>query len=197
MLGTDPFCFTFRSKTTKSLTFVGTQSDGPSMVDNVAFPSHHEGHSGYTIDDGGGRMGISALTPPSLAANKPNIVLLMIGTNDVDIQLDLGNAPARLEKLIDSVLSADPKLLLIVAQIVPSKDDTENVRIAAYNAAIPALVKARADAGKHIRMVDMYGAFTANPNYRTEWMGDNLHPNVTGYAELANTWYAAIGSLLR
>ena len=43
----------------------------------------------------------------------------------------------------------------------------------------------------------MHGAFTANPNYKADWMGDNLHPNVAGYAQLASTWYAAIGPLLR
>jgi lysophospholipase L1-like esterase len=61
---------------------------------------------------------------------------------------------------------------------------------------IPGLVKTRADAGKHVKIVDMYGAFTANPNYSTAYLANQLHPNDTGYAVMADTWYAAIGSLL-
>jgi lysophospholipase L1-like esterase len=87
-----------------------------------------------------------------------------------------------------------------VAQIVPQQratPDTLNTLVQAYNAAIPGLVKTRADAGKHIAMVDMYNAFVSNPNHSTALLADRLHPNPAGYAVMANTWYAAIGSLLR
>jgi lysophospholipase L1-like esterase len=57
-------------------------------------------------------------------------------------------------------------------------------------------VKARADAGKHVISVDMYGAFTKNPNYKTDYMGDKLHPKQAGLVVMADTWWAAIGSLL-
>ena len=66
-----------------------------------------------------------------------------------------------------------------------------------FNAAIPALVKTRADGGKHIVMVDMYGGFTSNASYKTDYMADKLHPKDAGYAKMADVWYAAIGSLLR
>ena len=65
-----------------------------------------------------------------------------------------------------------------------------------YNNAIPGLVSTRAAAGKHIVMVDMYAAFTANTNYKTALMNDELHPNNAGYMVMANTWYAAISSYL-
>jgi lysophospholipase L1-like esterase len=184
----------------QSITFVGTQSSGPDKIDNVLFPKHHEGHGGYVIDTtpGSGQWpGISGLAPDSVKANHPHIVTLMIGTNDVNIQYDLAHAPARLGNLLDSLLAADPNLLLVVAQITPALDDAQNVRIQAYNAGIADLVKTRANAGKHIAMVDMYGAFTANPNYKTEYMGDNLHPIDAGHAKMADVWYARIGGLLR
>jgi lysophospholipase L1-like esterase len=183
----------------QSITFVGTQSSGPDTIDGVPFPKHHEGHGGYTIDTtpGGQYTGISGLTPDSIKANHPNIVTLMIGTNDVSIQYDLSHAPVRLGNLLDSILAADPNLLLVVAQITPAKDDAQNVLIVAYNAGIADVVKTRADAGKHIAMVDMYGAFTADPNFKTDYMGDNVHPFDGGHAKMADTWYAAIGSLLR
>lgn len=155
----------------QTITFVGTQSTGPDMLDGVPFPKHNEGHGGYVIDTtpGSGQyQGISGLTPDSIRANHPHIVTLMIGTNDVSIQYDLAHAPVRLGNLVDSILAADPNLLLVVAQITPSQTDDQNMRIQTYNAGIADVVKVRAAAGKHIAMVDMYGAFTADPSFKTD-----------------------------
>jgi lysophospholipase L1-like esterase len=181
----------------RNITFVGSQISGPAMVGGTPFPQNNEGHSGYTIDTGGGRQGILPLAPGAINTYKPHIVTLMIGTNDVDIQLDLANAPTRLATLIDAILGADSNLLLVVAQITPTQTDSENVRVTAYNAAIPAIVSARAKQGKHILLVDMYGALTANANYKTAYLANNLHPNDAGFVVMAGVWYAAIGSLFR
>ncbi len=180
----------------KKLTFVGSHASGPPMVDGQPFPRQQEGHSGWTIADGGGRDGLYDQMQGWLAATPPHIVTLMIGTNDTDIQLDLPNAPMRLGLLLDSIAMYAPNALTVVAQIVPTTDDTGNQRVQAYNAAIPALVKARADAGKHVVTVDMYSAFTKNPDYKTAYMRDKLHPKAEGLVVMASTWWAAIGSLL-
>ncbi len=181
----------------QTITFVGTASNGPAMVDSTVFPRLHEGHSGFTIDPGGGRAGLSPLVDRVMAAHKPHIVLLMIGTNDIDIKLDLANAPARLGAMLDKITAAAPEALIVLAQIVPNGDETTNGRVRDYNNAMPPLVEIRAAAGKHIILVDMYGAFTANPAYRTALMADRLHPKDTGYLVIASVWYQAIGALLR
>lgn len=180
----------------KKLTFVGSHESGPDMVDNTPFPKKQEGHSGWTIDDGGGRMGLYPKIQGWLTDMPPHIVTLMIGTNDVDLQLDLANADDRLGLLLDRIITNAPNALIVLAQMVPTTDDSINQRVMTYNSAIPALVKARADAGKHIKMVDMYGAFTKNASYKTELMADTLHPKDAGYVVMANTWYDAISSYL-
>jgi GDSL-like lipase/acylhydrolase family protein len=182
----------------QSITFVGALVNGPAMVDGVPFPAHHEGYSGYNIDTTPLRTGISPFFPAAITTYKPHIVLLMIGTNDVDTGET--TIPTRLGTLMDSILAADPNLLLVVAQIVPQQratPDTLNTQVQAYNAAIPSLVKTRADAGKHVAMVDMYNAFAQNANYSAAYLADRLHPNAAGYSVMADTWYAAIRQLLR
>jgi len=182
----------------KSITFVGANSNGPTSVDNVPFPRADSGYSGYEIEGYNGRNGIAPLFPAQITKYKPNIVLLMIGTNDIDS--DVPDIPPRLGRLMDSMLNADSSLLLIVAQIVPQQKaspDTRNMQIQTYNAAIAGLVKARADAGKHVTMVDMYGALTANANYSTVDFANKLHPNDAGYQVMGDTWYAAISPLIR
>ena len=184
----------------KSITFVGDLTNGPSTVDGVAFPTNHEGHSGWTIAPKSGRSGISTLVATVMPKHKPHIVLLMIGTNDAIDNYDMTNAPTRLGALIDSIYAQLPTVTIVVAQPVPSRgdgtkgDDTAlSARIKTFDDAIPAVVKSRTDAGKHILVVDMYTAFNAN---KAALIEDEWHPNLAGYVLLGSKWYSAIQSLL-
>jgi lysophospholipase L1-like esterase len=193
-----PRLFHLALEDSHSVTFVGQASNGPDLVDGVAFPKNHDGFPGYSIDGGGPFPGITSFAAEHIATYQPHIVTLMIGTNDVASEIDLENAPTRLGNLLDVILDADPELLLVVAQITPSKyDDAYDARVASYNAAIPPLVEARASAGKHIRMVDMYSAFLDNPEYKNEYFGDNVHCSNAGYDAMGDVWFEEIGLLFR
>lgn len=181
----------------RNLTFVGSLQNGPNMVENQTFPRRHEGHGGYTIDSDAGHSGISGpITDDALADFEPHIVLLMIGTNDINGNVDVGNAPDRLGNLIDDITGQAPDTLVVVATIIPVANSGTNQRVQTYNAAIPELVSSRAQAGKHVVLLDNYAAFSENPNYQTELMGDSLHPNDAGYAVLGQAFYDAISASL-
>jgi lysophospholipase L1-like esterase len=181
----------------KNITFVGSATNGPSTVDGKTFPQHHEGHGGYTIDTGTGHSGISGqITDNALSSYKPHIVLLMIGTNDINGNVDTANAPTRLAALIDDITTRAPSALLVVSSIIPSKSDGTNTNFQKYNAAIPGLVETRAKAGKHIVFLDNYKVFSQNASYKTAWMADNLHPNTNGYVALGQSFYGVIADLL-
>ena len=184
----------------KNITFVGSGSNGPTTVDGAAFPHNHEGHSGWTIAPTGGRSGISTLVASVMPKYMPDIILLMIGTNDAIDNYDMANAPTRLKALIDSIYAQLPNVLIVVAQPIPSRgdaskgDDTAlSDRIKAFNATIPAVVKAQADAGRHILIVDMFTPF--NPN-KASLIEDQWHPNLAGYVLLGDQWYSVLKSLL-
>ncbi len=181
----------------RNITFVGSGNTGPATVDGVPFPTGTEGHSGYTIATGGGRSGITELTANAMTTYKPDIILLMIGTNDVDIQYALPTAPDRLNTLLDLIFSTNPEVAVVLAQITPTKDSAENLRDVTYNSAMPALVAAHADAGFRITLVDMYGAFMADPTFATDYMSDTLHPNDTGHAKMGDVWFEAVKPSLR
>ena len=100
--------FIYRSSD-KKLTFVGSHQSGPNQVDGVNFPKSQEGHSAYTIAPGGGRSGLQTNIVTWLKAAPPDIVTLMIGTNDVGIQFDLQNAPQRLGVLVDTIIATSPR----------------------------------------------------------------------------------------
>ncbi len=190
----------------KNITFVGSGWNGPDTVDGVPFPHNHEGHSGWTIYPEGGRQGISTLltndstTQSVMLKYTPHIVLLMIGTNDAIDNYDMANAPTRLGNLIDTIYSQLPDVLIVVSQPIPSRGDaskgddtTLSARIKTYDDAIPAVVKARADKGKHILIVDMFTPF--NPN-KASLIEDQWHPNLAGYVLLGTQWYSVLQPLL-
>jgi lysophospholipase L1-like esterase len=181
----------------KNITFVGSLSNGPSTVDGTTFPKKHEGHGGYTIDTMSGKNGISGqITDQALANYHPHIVLLKIGTNDINGNVDIANAPTRLGKLMDEIITGAPSALLVVSAIIPTTNDGTNQRVRTYNAAIPGLVDARAKAGKHVVFLDNYEAFAQNSSYKTALMADGLHPNTAGYAVLGQSFYDTISALL-
>jgi lysophospholipase L1-like esterase len=195
--------FTKAVNSKQTITFVGgtlavgnAKPNGPTTVAGKTFPQGNEGNGGYTIASPSSKGGIAgAITDQSLSTYKPNIVLLMIGTNDVLQNLDLGNAPTRLASLIDEIITGAPNALLVVSSIPPCCNDST---VQAYNATIPAMVKTRAQAGKHVLFVDAHAAFVKNANYKADYVSsDGLHPSANGYAVIGDLFYGAISQFLR
>jgi lysophospholipase L1-like esterase len=183
----------------QNITFVGLSVNGPANVtvgmQQVPLPRNHEGHSGFTIS-GGGAGSLAGLVDNAIAQTDPNIILLMIGTNDVNQNINLGQAPQRLGALLDQIIDDAPDALLVVAQIIPITMGGGAANVQPYNGAIPGLVQARADAGNHVILVDMFTPFNSTPNFAAALMNDFLHPNPAGYVVMAQTWYEAIDEFL-
>ncbi|GAA4253279.1 ricin-type beta-trefoil lectin domain protein [Dactylosporangium darangshiense] len=156
--------------------FVGSGFNGPSNLGD----HDHEGHSGWRIDQ------IDANIVGWLQAYAPRTILLHIGTNDMNQNYDIANAPARLSALIDKIRANDPTVELFVAQITPESDPTLESRVQAYNAAIPGIV---AQKGSHTHLVDMHSALT------TADLADGVHPNAGGYDKMGARWFSALQSV--
>jgi hypothetical protein len=162
------------------ITFVGGSMNGPQTVAGEMFPRAHEGHSGWTIAQVDGIVPDPALNPT------PHVVLLHIGTNDM--YQGPSGAPERLGSLIDQIVTDLPNALLVVSNIIPFPGQAGQVTT--FNAAVPGIVNARKNAGKHVLFVDQFMGFP------TSELGDGVHPNEPGYSRMAEKWYAAISSYL-
>jgi lysophospholipase L1-like esterase len=174
----------------KNITFVGTLTNGPGTVDGQTFPQKHEGHGGWKISQ------IAGVIDSAISSSKPHIVLLKIGTNDINGNDDIANAPTRLANLIDQICKDAPNALLVVSAIIPTTNDGTNNNVRSYNTAIKAKAEAAAAGGKHVVFVDNYQAFAQNSNYKTALMADGLHPNTAGYVVLGDSFYGVISSYL-
>ncbi len=156
--------------------FVGSQANGPSSMPD----RNHEGHPGWRIS------GIAGSINGWLDTHRPQVVALMIGTNDVLNNDDLANAPNRLSALIDQITNRLPNSRLLVASITPLGNATSNARVNTFNATIPGIVQQKVAAGKRVTFVNMNAAVLASDLY------DGIHPNPAGYAKMAVAWRTAL-----
>jgi lysophospholipase L1-like esterase len=163
-----------KNQTNTTVSYVGSQHYG-SIPDN-----DNEGHPGWKIDD------LANITDSVLDTYQPNVVLLHIGTNDMNENVDPAGAPGRLGGLIDKIFAKEPDVALLVSTLVPSTArDTED-RIFDFNNAIPAVVAQRLDAGKKVWLVDSWKALGNSD------LADFLHPNDTGYRKMGDVFYQGI-----
>ena len=159
-----------------NFTFIGSIRSG-NMTNN-----ENEGHPGATISQ------IQQYANNSLP-EKPNIVLIHAGTNDMnDDPPDepYATAPDRLGSLIDTVVAgAAPDALVLVAQIIQAGNVTTNARIATFNDAVPGVVAQRAVLGQNVKVVDFRSITPAD-------LQDGLHPSEEGYLKMGDIWFVAI-----
>jgi lysophospholipase L1-like esterase len=160
-----------------SVDFVGTQSDG-SMLD-----PKNEGHYGWRIDQ------IAGIITGSLNTYKPNVVLMLIGINDLNTGYEVSTAPDRWASLLDQIIAAEPDATILASKLFINSNATTESRVVTFNAALPAIVQARANAGKHVLLVDQSSLALAD-------LADGLHPNDAGYVKVAANFDSAIESAI-
>jgi lysophospholipase L1-like esterase len=153
--------------------FVGSGRGGP-MTD-----PDNEGHSGWRIDQ------IDGITDAVLATYKPNVVTLMIGTNDLNQDYQVPTAPDRLHALVDRITADDPGATVLLADLIVSTSPQVVQAEPAYNAAVRQLAQSEQATGRHVAFVDM-GALTAAD------LADSLHPDDTGYRKMAAAWNTGV-----
>ncbi len=154
--------------------FVGSLSTGPDdLIDK-----QHEGWPGENATF------IRANVGRFLRANPPQVVFLMIGTNDItdnrnpsDIRDDIGAA-------IDSIFAYNNQIEIYLGEITTRLD--KPVQVGTLNDLLPGLVTAKQSKGTVI-LVNM-------PDIPAARMADNVHPLDRGYELIAEAWFDALSS---
>jgi lysophospholipase L1-like esterase len=139
-----------------------------------------EGWPSFIIDTVAAKMRISMPT------NRPNIATVLVGTNDMTGNLDVGNAPARLGRLIDDLLDFPPLTMVVVSSLPANTNPDALTRIHAYNAAIPGVVQQRVNTGRWVIFADC-GRVVGIPD-----LVDGTHPNDAAYERIGRCFYDAI-----
>ncbi len=185
--------------------FVGSVSGGDLIPD---FDPDHEGHGGWSDDDivfgnpsntGAGKLA------DWLADQQPDIVLLHIGTNDLQTNADA------VESILDEIDAYSPDAWVVLARIINRNCSldfpvpcVQSVTTTTFNDNVEDMALDRITNPANpafpdrIILVDMEDG--AGFDYRVEPDGDmanNLHPFATGYTKMAGVWLSTIQEVTR
>lgn len=198
LLAADGFTFTFTGHFTANPE--GLPKTGETPETNLYY--FHSGISGSVIGaNDGTRVGMTQnlekfWTSGRLAPVKPNVILLMLGANDTNSNIDVANAPARLVKMIDTILSLPGigKPTILVGNVTPIRTSpAATANVTAFNAEVPRIVKEAAAKGYDIHFVDQFTPIEME--YAKRMRADHLHPNAAGNQSMAQQWFAKIKAL--
>ena len=154
--------------------FIGSQKSG-NMTHN-----RNEGHPGFIISQ------MLDVSKESIKEH-PNVILLFVGSNNMNKDSDADKAPADMEKTLDGLFKAEPNVTVLVSSLTTSKDEAAAKRIDKFAKDIIPVVKKVADTGKHVHLIDMTKLLDTKTDYK-----DGLHPNDDGFKKIADSWYKGL-----
>ena len=158
------------------------------------YDHHHEGHSGAMAWDflhtdnwtGDPKYTLDYI----LSQNVPDMVLMHLGTNDLDQNHALSQIISDLGSLIDQFRAKNPQVIILIAQIIPC----DPVQIGPWcfnvddlNALIPGLAVQKNTVISPVVVVDQFTGFS-----RTADTMDGIHANSSGDAKMAAKWFEKI-----
>lgn len=106
-----------------------------SVKSGSMFDNDNKGHGGYTISQ--------IAVQNSAYKQRPNVVLLHAGTNDMGQATESDIAPERLKDLVRVLITTLPDVTTIVARIKPAASSAKESRIRVNNNAITKRMSAR------------------------------------------------------
>ncbi len=162
--------------------FVGSMNDG-SISD---FDKDHEGHSGYRANQ------IRDSIYNWLVINPADIILLHIGTNDING----GEAPFSISLEINSIFNQidlyekeyNKSIKVIAAKIINHQLYPGDIK--KLNNYMSDIVKERRSRGDNIIIADMFSILNDENDFL-----DNVHPNESGYKKMAELWIEKIAEI--
>ena len=187
------------------------------------YDDDNTGYSTYTIKSYRGRNGIyDTLKETNCLSQKPDIVILQIGTNNIiDKHNQEGNSED-FETLIDYILQNIPETSVLFVTTIPPldpnreevyswfsnyrhspfysktySDEEVQMNVEAflkyYNSDITSRVNLRREKGQNIRAADVNSVIT---DVKSQLM-DGVHPNNKGYKLMGEYWTEVIGEYIK
>ncbi|OMF28079.1 hypothetical protein BK133_18865 [Paenibacillus sp. FSL H8-0548] len=161
--------------------FVGSSSNGPASLGD----KDHQGQPGWRIEQ------VDLETKEWMRQSIPDIVLVHVGTNDINQNFDRPGMINRLESLARNILKDLPEDGKLYLSSLMTETNTEwDSAIKVYNNQIVGLVGRLSNEGLPVYFVDMYGAVTLDDIF------DGTHPTKTGYDKMSDAWFGAIRGVL-
>ncbi|MBD1842184.1 cellulose-binding protein [Cyanobacteria bacterium FACHB-63] len=164
--------------------FVGsTKSHYLGNAPKSDFDPDHEGHWGWEVDE------VLAQVDRWSEAAKPDIVLIHLGTNDILRGQNFDSTIAELRKLIETMRKRNPRLKILIAQLIPSSGGETLTQ--QFNQQIVVLARSMNSQISPVILVDQFSGFDVRQDTY-----DGLHPNESGEQKMADRWFQSLDKVL-
>lgn len=120
--------------------------------------------------------------------NRPDIVLLHIGTNDLNINKTPQSIIDNINRTIQKLRQSNPNVKVLLAQIIPDGNPDRSPQL---NSLIPTLASQISTSQSPVIVVDQYSDFNGSSDTL-----DTYHPNNTGELKMATRWFNALKTVL-
>jgi len=176
--------------------------------ETVTYDDNHAGYSGYTIkqlpNSMSNKNGLLEVLQRknTIKKYKPDIVLLLIGTNDVVLgstgiteDFSVAGSEENLHSLLDYILEDLPSNSKLFIGSIPEYalfgGDPE--LIAEYNETVEKVANEYAKSGNNVEFADVHGCLDGVNDLST----DQIHPSSTGYEKIGKFWAKVIDNYIK
>ncbi len=163
------------------------------------YDGNHAGYSGFTIKQqypipSWGENGLLEKLKSKNAVKQaqPDIVTLIIGTNDMTANRNLNDCEKDLHSLIDYILGDMPEDGVIFMGSIPefTAYGGNAQRVGNYNNTVKKVAESYGD---NVQFADVHGCL----NGMADMSSDNLHPSGAGYEKMGKFWAEVIDDYLQ
>lgn len=161
--------------------FVGSRTS-PSRIG----PLRHEGYGGKNVEF------LAAQLEKSFPSPAPDILLLHAGHNHFADEKPVPGMLAATERIIARARGANPRVIVLLAQVIPSLKLPKYSYIPEFNSALLSLASRLSTSDSPVRIVDQASGFDP----AADTVADLVHPNDSGAAKMAGKWFQALVAVL-
>lgn len=172
----------------KKLTAAGYRIEyvGSRNGDSPVGPLRHEGYGGKNAEF------LATVVSKSFRAHPADIVLLHAGHNHFADEKPVDKILAATEAIIQTFRKINPRAIVLLAQVIPSGKLPKYSYIPALNEKLRKLAERLNTPGQPVILVDQAEGF----DWKTDTIGDRVHPNTQGAEKMAARWFSALKPIL-
>lgn len=146
----------------------------------------HEGYSGKNAEF------LAGILEARFRAAPADIVLIHAGHNHSDSEAPVPGILAANEKMIGIVRRINPRVVVLLAQVIPSGKLPKYAYIPELNVQLGRLATRLNSPHQPVIAVNMSDGF----DWRTDTIEDHVHPNARGAEKIAEHWFGALTNVM-
>lgn len=155
---------------------------GSRVSESPVGPLAHEGYGGKNVEF------LAATVPAHFAKMPADIVLLHAGHNHTVEEHPVPAMIAATERLIVALRAENPRVVVLLAQVIPSGKLPKYSYLPEFNRALAQLAARLHTPARPVILVDQAADF----DWATDTIADHVHPNAAGAEKIATRWFVAL-----